>query len=315
MLLKTMNGVRSMDNKKIGRPVEIVSIGFSNRPLSEISAIIEQEAAKGCDIVMLPETWRGNDAEPIDGELMETMSRLAKKYHTYIVNPMFRLTEDKRRLNSAVLLDRNGEIACIYDKVFPYWAEFEMDPPVDSGVEAPVYEADFGKIGMAICFDANFPEVWQRLAQQGAELVLWPSAYSAGMSLQAHAINHQYYIVTSTLRSDCIVYDITGKEIHYSRNPDGINISRITLDLDRSIFHENYNIPKRDALLKDYAGQVEQDMFMEREQWFTLRSLDPGVSVQQLADQYGMENLRSYKERSEAEIDRMRGFRFKGKTI
>ncbi|WP_177245798.1 carbon-nitrogen hydrolase family protein [Paenibacillus sp. BC26] len=299
----------------MGRPVEIVSISFSNRPLTEISAIVEQEAAKGCDLIVLPETWRGNDAEQIDSEAVLTMRALAKRYNTYIIHPMFRLIDENKQANSAILIDREGEIVCIYDKVYPFWNEFDLTPPVASGEEAPVYQTDFGTIGMAICFDANFPEVWKRLAQQGAELVLWPSAYSAGTSLQAHAINHQFYIVTSTLLSDCIVYDITGKEIHYSKKPGEINISRITLDLDRRIFHENFNIDKRDALLKDYAGRIEQDCLMEREQWFTLRCLDPDVSVQQLAQQYGLEELRAYKERSMNGIDRMRGFRFVSKTI
>ena len=86
------------------------------------------------------------------------------------------------------------------------------------------------RAGVFICFDVNFPEVWQKLADAGAELVVWPSAYSAGTSLQAHAINHHLYIVTSTWLADCIVYDITGQEIHYQKG-DGFNVSRITLDL------------------------------------------------------------------------------------
>ena len=84
-----------------------------------------------------------------------------------------------------------------------------MHPPVSPGDASTVYEADFGRVGLATCYDANFPEVWSRLSEQGAELVLWPSAYSAGRSLQAHAINHHYYIVTSSCDPDCIVYDIT----------------------------------------------------------------------------------------------------------
>jgi len=304
-----------MLSKPVGRTVEIVSLSFSNRPLEEICSLIEIEAQKGCDIILLPETWRGNDPEPLEGETVTAISGLARNYNTYIISPMFRLTEDNKRMNSSILIDRKGEIAGIYDKVYPYWAEFDMEPPATPGEDAPVFETDFGRIGMAICFDANFPEVWKRLHQQGAELVLWSSAYSAGTSLQAHAINHNYYIVTSTLCSDCIVYDISGKEIHYSKKPEGINISRIELDLDRRIFHENFNLSKRDALLKDYPGQIEQDLFMEREQWFTLKSLVPGISVQHLTREYGMEELGHYKSRSTSEIDKIRGYRFVGKTI
>jgi predicted amidohydrolase len=69
------------------------------------------------------------------------------------------------------------------------------------GQDAQVYSADFGLLGFATCFDVNLPEVWKRLADQGAEVVIWPSAYSAGTSLQTHAINHHFYIVSVTQKT------------------------------------------------------------------------------------------------------------------
>ena len=147
-----------------------------------------------------------------------------------------------------------------------------------------------------------------------AELILWVSAYSAGTTLQAHAINHNYYIVTSTSAGDCIVYDITGEEIFYEKS-EGINVSRITLDLDRRIYHQDFNIEKRDKLLAEHGDSIQEEIFMEREQWFVLKAVKPGVSVRETAKKYGMEELRDYKERSRREIDKMRGWRFIGKTI
>jgi len=117
--------------------------------------------------------------------------------------------------------------------VFPYWSEYDLHPPVEPGRQVKVFQTDFGRLGLAICFDVNFPEVWQEMADQGAELVVWPSAYSAGTSLQAHALNHHFYIVTSTLTRDCLVYDVTGEELLYEKSDD-LNVSRITLDLDRA---------------------------------------------------------------------------------
>jgi len=85
------------------------------------------------------------------------MSRLARKHHCYVVSPIYRLAEGKR-LNSAVLIDRTGTVASVYDKVFPYWNEFDLQPPALPGQhDVAVYEADFGKIGFAICYDAKFP--------------------------------------------------------------------------------------------------------------------------------------------------------------
>lgn len=309
-----------MDNanhSNIGRPVRVVSVSFANgKTLAEIAGVVDRETAQGADLVALPETWLGqNDhiPEPIDGPTITTMAGLAQKHRTYIVCPIDR-RDGAQRVNSSVLLDRNGAVACVYDKVYPYWSEFDVQPIVQVGQEAPVYQADFGRVGMAICFDVNFPEVWKRLADQGAELVVWSSAYSAGTSLQAHALNHHFYIVTATQTKDCIVYDITGQEI-LSEQSDDVNISRVTLDLDRGIYHENFNIEPRDRLLAERAGDVAQEQWMRREQWFVLKAVRPGVSARALARQYGLEELRDYLDRSRREIDRMRGWAFAEKTL
>jgi predicted amidohydrolase len=303
--------------EQIGRPVRITSISFPNgRTLQEIAGIVDREAGAGSDLVLLPETWLGqgdHEPEPLDGPAITTMAALAKKHHCYVVCPIDRI-DGARRLNTSVLIDRAGQVAGLYNKVYPYWSEFDVRPPVEVGDEVPVFQVDFGRLGLAICFDANFPEVWKRLADQGAELVAWSSAYSAGTTLQAHALVHHYTIVTSTQTSDCIVYDITGQEILYEK-ADGLNVTHLTLDLDRGIYHENFNLEKRDRLLQEHAGEVIQEQWLEREQWFVLRAGRPGVSARALARAYGLEELRDYIARSRREIDRMRGWPFINKLI
>lgn len=296
----------------VGRPVRVTSISFaSGLPLEEIVSYVDKAGAAGVDVIALPETCRGqkeNTQEDLNGPTLKAMAALAKKHSTYILCPIDR-RRGTSRLNTAVLLDRTGRVACLYDKVFPYWAEFDLRPPVAAGEEAPVYTADFGKLGMAICFDVNFPEVWRRLADQGAELVLWPSAYSAGTSLQAHAINHHYYIVSTTLTRDCLVYDITGEKLHYSKSPH-VNVATVTLDLDRGLYHENFNLAGRDKLLKEHPAEIEQERALGLEQWFVLKARRPGVSARRLAKEYGLEELRHYLNRSRRAIDERRGWAF-----
>lgn len=298
----------------IGRPVRVTSISFANgKTRAEVLALVDEAAALGTDLIALPETFLGQAAdnttmETLDGPTLTGLAALARKHNTYIVCPLDRRAGNQR-LNSAVLLDRAGRIAGIYDKVFPYWSEFDKNQVVEPGQTAPVFETDFGRVGLAICFDANFPEVWAQLADQGAELVIWPSAYSAGTTLQAHALMNHFYIITSTQTRDCIVYDIDGKEILYETHSD-TNISRITLDLDRCIFHENFNMAKRERLLQEHADDIELEAHLLREQWFTLRAKRPGISARTLAQHYGMEELRSYISRSRREIDAMRGWAF-----
>ena len=294
---------------KTDRKVQITSIGFTQRPLDEFIHILDEEAQKGCDLILLPEACTGEAIiEPLDGDAVKRVSAIASKHGVYIVLSMYRKTETEARINSSVLIGRKGEVCCVYDKVYPFWSEFDLNPPCAIGRDAPVFETDFGKVGMAICFDANFPEVFRRLSLGGAELVLWSSAYSAGRSLQAHAINYNYNIVTSTLVPDCLFYDITGQEIYYQHTP-GMNISHVTIDLDKCIFHQDFNMGKREKLLKDYEGKIESEWF-PREGWFTLQSVVSGISAREVAAEYGIEELPLYKKRSVIQIDEKRGFKF-----
>jgi len=296
------------DDQVGGRPARIVSFCFRPRPFEDVINAVDREGAKGADLIILPELWRGqsdDSMESLTGRSVTALRELAKRHKTYIITPIDRIDQG-RRFNSAVVLDREGKVVGIYDKVFPYWSEFRHTNPVTVAERVPVIDTDFGRLGIAICFDVNFPEVWQELADQDAELVVWPSAYSSGTSLQAHAINHHYYIVSATWTGDCQVYDITGRRILDERG-DGIHISRITLDLDRGIYHQNFNMTGRDKLLAEHASDIEEEVFLDREQWFVLSAKSPDVSARALAKQYGLEELRDYIRRSRAEMNRRRG--------
>jgi predicted amidohydrolase len=306
-------------SESIGRPVRAVSVGFKHSTppplLDKLAEMVDKEGARGSDIIVLPETCRGQDGnaiESLDGPTISAMARLAQKHRTYIVCPIDR-RDGSRRYNSAVLLDRNGKVASVYDKLYPVWqVECVKQPPVIPGSGAVVHETDFGKVGFAICFDANWPSVWQHLGEHGAELVVFPSAYSAGRSLQAYAIQYNYYIMSATLKADCLVYDIDGELLAYEHNNlgDGTNVTRRTLDLDRCIFHVDLNYPPLDKLMKDHSDSVVREKSCELEAWFVLKAKVPGVSAREFARQYGLEELRHYVNRSQCEIDKCRGWTF-----
>jgi predicted amidohydrolase len=303
----------AVDPQPAGRPVRAVSIGFSpGRSLDEVAGLVESEGALGTDIITLPETFLGQDsdtAESLDGPAVRTLARLAKKHQTYIVCPIDRI-DSSGRFNSAVLLDRQGEIACVYDKIHPFWpGEFQKAPVVSPGSDVVVCDTDFGRVGFAICFDVNWPDLWRRLADRGAELVIWPSAYSAGRALQAHAIQNHYYVMSATWCPDCSVYDIDGELIVFDSNNrgNGLNVTRTTLDLDRCIFHFDLNdAGPLQCLLRDHSDEVMEDKRLTREAWFILRAIRAGCSARELASRYGLQELRSYIDRSSFEINRRR---------
>ena len=96
---------------RVGRPVRVVSLSFSDKTLETIRDIVDIEAAKGTDLIALPETWRGQKDSPemLDGPTVTAMAAIAKKHHTYIVCPIDR-KEGNRRYKSAVLIDRKGKV-------------------------------------------------------------------------------------------------------------------------------------------------------------------------------------------------------------
>lgn len=310
----------------IGRPVRVVSIGLKNRTrsLEQISQVVDKEGARGADVIALPEAWQGQSydgstEEDLHGATITAMSALAAKHRTYIVCPIDR-KDSQQRLNTAVLLDREGKVATVYNKVFPWTPEFLRDkPPVNPGEEVGFYQADFGKLGMAICFDIDFPEVWRRLADLGAELVVWPSAYSGGNALKAHALQHHYYIVTATQAPDCTVFDITGEELLHEKS-DGVNVSRITLDLDRGVYDRDAIdgrekcTARREKLFAEHGDDVVEEKYMEREDWFVLRAKRPGVSSRELAQSYGLVEKAELIRRARRLIDDRRGWAFAQKT-
>lgn len=311
---------------QIGRPVRVVSIGLKNqsKSLEDVARVVDSEGARGADVIALPEAWRGQKDEGteeiLNGPTVTTMAVLAKKHRTYIVCPIDRKDGAERR-NTAVLLDREGQVATVYDKVFPWTPEFlRLKPPVNPGEEVGIHQADFGRLGLAICFDIDFPEVWRRLADQGAELVIWPSAYSGGNALKAHALQHHYYIVTATQAPDCTVFDITGEELLHQKSAE-INVSRITLDLDRGVYDRDAIdgrekcTARREKLFQEHGEDVEEEKYMEREDWFVLRAKRPGVSSRELARKFGLVEKAELVRRARGLIDQRRGWAFAQKGL
>lgn len=307
---------------KINRNVRAVSIGFHNKAangglsLARIAELVDREGAQGADIIVLPELCRGGHnthIETLNGPTVTEMGRLARKHRTYIVCPIER-KDGALLFNSAVLLDRQGRVTGIYNKMYPVPNEETHKTSMHPGTSMSAFSTDFGRVGIATCFDANWSTPWRCLSNQGAELVLFPSEYSGGRVLQAHAIQYNYYIMSATTIPDCRVYDIDGDLLVYDHENagKGLNITRITLDLDRCIFFTyRHNEAKLKVLLQEHPNDVEVDKNLDMETaWVVLRAKRPGVSARALARQYGVEELRHYINRSRCEIDRCRGFEF-----
>jgi len=296
------------------RSVSVLGISFSiedDMPNFDEGGILKlvRENLNGTeDIVLLPETCLGLAiSEPAD-RFLSGIAELAAKNRVYILAAVNRKITERTHANSAILYDRSGGIALCYDKMYPYWNEYDRDDSdVIPGSGAVYADTDFGRVCAAICFDANFSGLWQDIADLDADLVLFTSAYSSGRQLCAHALNHHYAIVTTTSKPDFAVYDIDGREIIYNRgSPGKALIARARIDLDKVICHHNFNREKIFAMLREHPGEIELEQDYEREEWCVIRSILPEVDARAMCRAYGIEGLRDYKRRSRKHADAIR---------
>lgn len=279
--------------------VSAIAIGSNGDYQNKLALALDHLKTSGeseVDIACLPEIFAGNHPEAIPGPITDAVAKLARQYGMYVICPIVEDGQDKQ-YNTAVLIDRKGEIIGSYRKVFVFWGE-NLSPSQD-GVK--YFETDFGRICILTCFDINFPELWQDADELGAEIVFWPSAYDGGMPLNAFAKLYHYYIVPVGTGN---IIDITGEEVT-CQNPREQHFIA-TLDLDRTFIHDNYTGKKVQQMLQDYKGKIEIEQRYNMEAWTLIRSVDSTVNLRQLCRRYQVETLRQYQHRSRLQINRIR---------
>jgi beta-ureidopropionase len=286
-----------------GRQVKVaaIAIGYGGDHDQKLKLALEHLETAGqqhVDIACLPEEFAGTQtAEPIPGPTVNAVASLAKKHSMYVICPI-REQAGQEQYNTAVLLDRQGQVAGQYRKVFVFWGEGVI--PSRDGVK--VFETDFGRIGILTCFDLNFPELWQQADQLDADILFWPSAYTGGSPLNAMATLYHYYVVPVGAGN---IIDVTGRTIERVDEPKP-NQFIATLDLDRTFVHVDFTKEKMERLLREHAGEVEIESFPGSKAWTLLRSIKPGVRARELCAQYKIETLRQYQHRSREKINEAR---------
>ncbi len=285
-----------------GRRVKVAAIaigcgGDHDKKLKLGLEHLETAGASNVDIACLPEEFAGFNAEPIPGPTTKAVAALARKHRMYVICPIREEAGDKQ-YNTAVLIDREGKAVGYYRKMFIYWGEGLNCSR--EGVKA--FDTDFGRICILTCFDLNFAELWQEADKLDVDVVFWPSAYGGGSPLNAYATAFNYYVVPVGAGN---FIDSTGETIKNVEKPRKQQFIT-TLDLDRTFVHTNFNRQKVKQLLKEHAGEVEQERFFKMESWYLLRSTKPGVRVRDLCREYKIETLREYRHRSRRQINEAR---------
>jgi predicted amidohydrolase len=228
-----------------GRRITLTSVFFrprgNNTPeesVRQFSRMLELAAKDRPDIVCLPEAINlvGTGlnyievAEPVPGPSTGILCEAAKKLGFYVVAGVLE-RDGKCVYNTAVLINRTGELVGKYRKV--YLPREEIEGGVTPGDSYPVFETDFGTVGMMICYDLQYVDPARALAAQGAEVILLP-IWGGNVALaKARAIENQIYLVTSGYDMPTFIINPLGNVIaEASREKPFISV---VVDLDERI--------------------------------------------------------------------------------
>lgn len=241
-------------------------LGEVARRLDEIAASAQSRQGRGLDIAVFPElTLNSRDksiplaqrALPLEGKVAESLGAMARKHRTYLA-VSFNLLEDTATgqvSNASVLFDRQGAVVGIYRKNFclPSPDGKTLEGGKTPGHESPVFETDFGRVALAICYDMGFDELFESYAAQGAELVLWSSMSPQTFIPRSTARRYGYYIVSSTPRDSAAVFDPLG-EISAQIAKEGVLTHEI--DLTHRLVHWQPSLEEGQALKKKFGDRV-----------------------------------------------------------
>jgi nitrilase len=233
--------------------VKIAAIQMASGPyvsanLSEAERLIEIAVNQGAKLVVLPEYFAIMGLKDTDkvkvreqegqGQIQEFLSKTAKKHKIWLVGgsvPLVGSSPNKVR-NSCLVYDDKGKQVARYDKIHLFGLDlgnehYHEENTIEPGNAIKVIDTPFGKIGLSICYDLRFPELYRAMGE--VNIIVVPSAFTdtTGKShwetlVRARAIENLCYVVASAQGG----YHISGRETHGNSmivDPWGVVLDRL----------------------------------------------------------------------------------------
>ena len=177
--------------------VALVQMNSQDDPQANLAAAlsgIDHAAESGARLVTLPEVWTylGPDsgnvdaAVPVPGPLTEILAKRARDHGIYLHagSILEQIPGENRTYNTTVVFDPTGEIIATYRKIHLFDVDLESDTSyresatVKAGDEVVTFDLDGMRVGLAICYDLRFPELFRILALRGAQAIILPAAFA-----------------------------------------------------------------------------------------------------------------------------------------
>ncbi len=204
--------------------------------LLETERLVAETAECGAGLVVLPENFafmgkRDQDQLALceadgDGPLQDFLARMACKYGVWLVGGTIPMNaQDAGKVRTACLLfDERGERVARYDKIHLFDVHlvdaderYVESATIEPGSEIVVADSPFGRLGLAICYDLRFPEMFRAMLDGGVDVLAIPSSFTAitgkahwEVLVRARAIENLAYVVAASQGG----YHINGRETH-----------------------------------------------------------------------------------------------------
>ncbi|MEM9805716.1 MAG: carbon-nitrogen hydrolase family protein [Cyanobacteria bacterium P01_D01_bin.56] len=199
--------------------LQMTSVPDLNKNLTQAEELIDLAVRRGAEYITLPENFSflGDEegkltkAADICSASEKFLKTMAQRYQVTILGGGYPVpTDDGRIYNTAMLVDTHGEILLRYEKVhlfdvnLPDGNTYRESASVTSGQQLPSVcsTPHLGNLGISVCYDVRFPELYRHLSKSGAEVVTVPAAFTAytgkdhwQILLRARAIENTCYII------------------------------------------------------------------------------------------------------------------------
>jgi len=205
--------------------VQLTSTTDKDRNLETAERLVREAATRGAQLVVLPEKWPllGSPdelragAETLDGPALALARSLAAELGVDLIAGSLSLREDDRErlANASVHVGPDGEDRAIYRKLHMFDVEVDGQTYRESDAEEPGDEVvvttagDGVEVGMSVCYDLRFPELYRALAARGARVIAVPSAFTLATTrdhwevlLRARAIEDQCFVIAANQIGD-----------------------------------------------------------------------------------------------------------------
>jgi deaminated glutathione amidase len=228
--------------------IQMASGPYVSANLSEAERLIEIAANQGAKLVVLPEYFAIMGLKDTDkikvreqegqGPIQEFLSQTAKKHKIWLIGgsiPLAGSLPNKIR-NSCLVYDDKGKQVARYDKIHLFGLDlgnehYHEETTIEPGNAIKVVDTPFGKIGLSICYDLRFPELYRAMGE--VNIIVVPSAFTdtTGKAhwetlVRARAIENLCYVVASAQGG----YHISGRETHGNSmivDPWGVVLDRL----------------------------------------------------------------------------------------